>query len=393
MSLKNFSKSTWQVIRIMKKRRILHIQLLPILSGVQNAMLYLLQHLSNKKYDISVLSAPDGPLVNRVESLGFRHIALPNFERLINFKDLLVLIRLYKVCRKYKFHLVHTHSSKPGLLGRIAAKLAGVPIVVHTVQGFPFHTSQPKIHQYFYLILEKLGSYFCDMAVSVNKFERDLAIEKKILPAEKIITIYNGIEQPQANRKISKASLGFDDDDVVVGEIARFSKAKNIIKLIRISSEIAKNFDNIKFVYVGDGELWQKAKSVVKKQGVEDKIILPGWDTDIGAWNELFDISVSFSLWEGLSLSILEAMACAKPIVASDIKGNNEMVINGENGFLIADHSKRDFIDKITKLAKNENLRKFMGEKSLKIFEKKFTAERHVRKFNLLYNGLFNKKL
>jgi len=377
----------------MQKRKILHIQLLPILSGVQNAMLYLLKNLSPQKYDISVLSAPRGPLVREVEELGMHHIALPGLKRLINLKDILVLFRLYRVCRKYDFDLVHTHSSKTGLLGRIAAKLAGTKIVVHTIQGFPFHDGQSKLHQYFFRVLEKIGSYFCDMAVSVNQYEKNLAIKGKIYSSKKIVTIYNGIEIPKSKKIITHQDLGFAQNDIIVGEIARFTQAKNIINLIRLSVVIVEKYDFIKFVYVGDGELWEQANEIVTKAGVQDKIILPGWDTDIGAWNELFDISVSFSLWEGLSLSILEAMACGKPIVASNIKGNNELVKDGVNGFLVKDHDSHKFIDSICRLADNDSLRKRMGEQSLRIFEQKFTIRKYTNKFKTLYSKLFNKKL
>jgi len=181
----------------MNRIKILHIQLLPLLSGVQNMMISLLTALNPEKYEIFIISKPDGPLVEKIKNLKFHYIPIKSLRRNISFWDLIAFIEIYRICKIYRFDIVHTHSSKTGFIGRISARLAGIPRIVHTVHGFPFHQFQPNWIQYFYQIMEHVAAKFCDKIVFVNNFERELAIEKKIAPTWKVTTIYNGINIPK----------------------------------------------------------------------------------------------------------------------------------------------------------------------------------------------------
>jgi len=378
---------------IINKKRILHIQLLPLLSGVQNVMLNLITNLDSDEFEFSVISAPDGPLVNKLKELKIKHYQVPGLVRKISLKDLFVLIRIYKICRMGKFDIVHTHSSKTGFIGRISARFAGIKVVIHTIHGFPFNPFQPLPKQIFFELLEKIAAFFCDRAISVNKTERQLAIEKHIIPEKKILTIYNGIGEASPHSEIFREEFGFHKDDKIFGSVCRFSKQKNIISMIKIAIEIVEANDKIKFVFIGDGELWEDVKRMVRAKNLSAEILLPGWKSNVADWLAFFDVFVLYSLWEGLSLSILEAMSAGLPIIASDIKGNNELVKNGYNGFLVKIGNKDSFVKNILWISTHDRERDEMGKNSLKLVREKFALNRFIESYKNLYINLYQSKL
>ena len=378
----------------MKKIRILHIQLLPLLSGVQNAMLHLITNLDSKEFEFSVISAPNGPLIQKLKELNIEHFSIPELERKINIKDIIVFLKIYLICRKGNFDIVHTHSSKTGFLGRIAAKLAGIKGVIHTVQGFPFHPFQSRIAHTFFKALEKVASFFCDRIISVNKCEYEMAIKQKFIQQNKITFIYNAVKKVEAIKsKYKKSDFEFSKNDIIIGSVSRFDEPKNNINLINIAIEIVKENSNIHFIFIGNGSKLETAKRIVKENGFEKRILLPGWKNDIPDWLALFDIFILYSKWEGLSLSILEAMSAGKPIIASKIKGNNELVIDGKNGFLVEIGKHKILKEKIVWLANHKRERKKMGLESKKLVQEEFSLENFVKSYKNEYIKLYQKKL
>lgn len=377
----------------MRKFRICHVQLLPLLSGVQNMMILLLDHLDKIAYDITVISAPDGPMIGKLNEMDIRHVAFPNLIQKINFHDIPIFIQFYKFFRKERFDIVHTHSSKTGFMGRIAAKLAGVKIIIHTIHGFPFHSFQSKIIILFYQNLERIAGIFCDKAVSVNDHEREMSINKKFIAKHKIITIYNGIQELKSISHINRGELGIPDDDVIIGSVSRFSKPKNIINLISVAINVVKKFSNISFIFVGDGELFEKAKKLIDKSKTSHIIHLVGWKSNVAEWYDLFDIVMLYSRWEGLSLTILEAMSMKKPLIVSNVKGNNELVQEKKNGYLVEVGDHQDLTKKIISLSKDPQTQKKFGAESYKIFLEYYTLDRFVESYEELYKKLIKKKL
>lgn len=376
-----------------RKIRILHIQLLPLLSGVQNMMIDIMENASPDKFEFSVISAPLGPLIMKLKNMDIKHYPLHGLIREINLYDIIILFKIYKICRSGGFDIVHTHSSKTGFLGRIAARTAGISVVIHTIHGFPFNPFQSKVKQNLYKMLERIAGYFCNMTVSVNRSERELAIKDHIIPSKKIMTIYNGIDIVTSRTCIHREDLGFHKNDIIIGSVCRFSEQKNIIDVIKIAIEIAEKNNKIKFVFLGDGELWSDAEKLVQEKNLISKILLPGWKTNVRDWLSLFDIYVLYSRWEGLSLSILEAMSVGLPIIASDIKGNNELVQDGYNGYLIKIGDKTLLTQKILWLSTHDQIRNEMGKKSLILVKKFFSLKKFSDSYNNLYINLYRAKL
>lgn len=364
----------------MRKIKLLHIQLLPLLSGAQNMMLNLLKGLDNNKYEIYVLSKPGGSLIEEIKNNNFHHIPLNSLRRNLSFWDIIAFIGLIRIFRKYGFDIVHTHSSKTGFLGRIAGRFARVPKIIHTVHGFPFHQFQPRYVQKFYQMMEHLASRFCDKVVFVNNSERELTIAKKIVSPNKALTIYNGIEIPD----IKKLKSTKKTDNFVIGSVLRFWKQKNVINTVKVAIKVCQVNSKINFVFIGDGEHFDICKQMIKEAELDKRILLPGWQNNILDWLIGFDVFLLFSKWEGLPISILEAMSVGLPIVASDIKGNNELV-NSRNGYLIPVND----IDKLTKvlfsLPDKKNVLIKLGDESLKIIKEKFNIHNFISGYEEIY--------
>jgi len=344
-------------------------------------MLNLITELDPKQYEIYVISKPNGPLVDKLDYFGFNYIPVLSLRRNLSLWDFIAFIKIYQICRKYRFDIVHTHSSKTGFIGRIAARLSGIPKIIHTVHGFPFHRFQPKIIQKFYIIMEKIAAKFCDKIIFVNSFERELAIEKKIVKTEKAITIFNGIKLPEIRKE---HFYDESDDHFLIGSVSRFSRQKNVINLIKVAIKVCQKNNKIKFVFIGDGEDFSFCQKLVKNADLCNKITLEGWSNNVLERLIEFDIFLLFSRWEGLPISILEAISVGLPIITSDIKGNNELV-SEKNGILIN-------VDDVEKLEavlvdlpnRIKELKKW-GENSRKIIEQRFNFRDFISQYEKIY--------
>lgn len=365
----------------MKKIKLAHVQLLPLLSGAQNVMLTLLMNLEKEKYEIFIISKPGGPLVKKVKELGFTYIPIPFLRRDLSLLDGFAFLHFFIIFRKYKFDIVHTHSSKTGFLGRIAARLAGVKKIVHTVHGFPFHSTQPFPIRFFYQVLEKFVSQFCDKMIFVNDFEREFALKYKIVKQEKAVTIHNGVE---VDDTLIRTKLREKKGVFIIGSVLRFEKIKNIENTIRAAIDVCRKDKKIIFHFIGDGKLLPVCQQMVKTTGLEQNIIFPGWQNNISVWLRKFDVYLLFSIAEGLSISILEAMSFGLPIVASDVKGNNELVSN-RNGILISLNEVDKLSDVLVNLPPRKDELDTWGIESYRIVKEKYSLPRFISEYKKIY--------
>ena len=175
--------------------RICHLQVLPLLSGVQRSMLEIFKQLDRSRFEIHVACQGPGALTEELDRLGIRWHAIDALDRPIRpHRDWQAYCQLYRLFEQERFQIVHTHSSKPGFLGRVAARRAGVPHVVHHVRGFAFHEFSPPPKRWIYSRLERWAGRYCDRVLFVNHEEREMSVQNGWLPAEKCQTIYNGVD-------------------------------------------------------------------------------------------------------------------------------------------------------------------------------------------------------
>ncbi len=316
-------------------KKLLHIQLLPLMSGVQRFSLHLLDGLDKNEFQIWVACKPGGEFVDEVYSRGFHYISLPSFRHPISFLDLLTFVHLLGIIKKHRFDIVHTHSSKPGLFGRLAARMCSVPLIVHTSHGTAFQQDQSPLVYRFYQFVEALGNRLGHKIIFVNNSDRLFCLAKHLVSNSKAQTIYNAIP-PKLQKPLSDiASLrSLPTGEIVIGSTLRFSTQKNVIILVASACQACKQAPNLRFIILGDGEHYDLCKSIVHSHKMADRILLPGWDSDVLPWLKVFHAFVLYSRWEALPYSIIEAMTSGLPVIGSDIPSLAELVDN-DTGYLV----------------------------------------------------------
>jgi glycosyltransferase involved in cell wall biosynthesis len=361
-------------------------------------MIMLLSGLDQERYEIYVASKDNGPLIQKIKDNGWTHIPIKYFARNFSIKDLFVVPELYKIIKNIKPDIVHTHSSKPGFLGRIISKILKVKKIIHTIHGFPFHPYQNPIIRFIYQNLERLAAEAAHYNVFVNHWERLYAIEKLRFNPNKAITIYNGIDPFVIARsettKQSKNSFNHpqpsptcrSDNDLKIVSVSRFCEQKNILFTLKKAIEIVKKHQNVTFTFYGDGELFKFCKTMINENNTQDQISLEGWKDNINELLPNFDVYLLNSLWEGLSLSILEAMAAGLPIICSNIKGNNELV-DQTNGWLIDPKSDIDLMQTVQEILNDKKILLKKGEESINKVTSDFNYELFIKGYKNLYEN------
>lgn len=316
--------------------KILHVQLLPLLSGVQRVSLNEIVYLKND-FDYSLVCANEGPLTEALAEIDIPCYSIPHFCRELSAKkDLQSLLALYKLMRQKRFDVVHTHSSKTGVLGRIAAKFAGVKKVIHTVHGFAFPAATSKKSFYLYFILEWFAKFFTDELIVLNEKDREIAINKLGYAKKRVHIIANGVDINKFVPDVTAQSK----DQIRIIMVGRLWPQKDPKTLCHAVKKLLDDNINVSLTYVGDGELMHELKNLA--QDYSANISFLGWKDNISELLPQHNLFVLPSLWEGMPLAILEAMSCGLPCLVTNIPGNNDLVKDGYNGFLfeIADHEK-----------------------------------------------------
>lgn len=345
----------------MGKIKVIHIITKLELGGAQQNTIFTVNNLNKEKYEVYLAFGKGGILTNEViEKLKERAIIIPHLIREINpIYDLRALIEIYRIIKKIKPKIVHTHSSKAGILGRIASYLAGVPVIIHSIHGFGFNKYQNKFLYFLLKTLEKIVAKFTTHFIAVSKANMQQGVKEKLFPSDKVSLIRSGIDLNEfrsAKESTIKKEFNIKENFFIVSMIACFKPQKAPLDFVYIAEKIIKLDNNFKFILVGDGNLRPKIEYEIAKRKLEEHIILTGWRRDIKNIICGSHIIVLTSLWEGLPRTIIEAMACNKPIVATNVDGVKDVIIDGENGFLAQPHNIDEFVEKILMLKKNKLL-------------------------------------
>lgn len=269
--------------------------------------------------------------------------------------DLKALYRLWRFLSKNPFDIVHTHTSKPGFVGRLAARMAGVPIIIHTSHRFAFDVAGSKFRSWLFLIMERLAGRWTSQLLVVSRQNYRMALDHKIAPEAKITYIPNFIdaERFDISRKTilaKKAELGLESDSRVVGMVARLHPPKLPADFVKACAILSRRWPSTRFLLVGDGPQRGEIESLVEQQGLNGQLIMTGFRRDIPEMLAVLDVFVLPTLWEGMSISILEAMAAGKPIVTTDIEPNREILRNGESAILVSPGAPKELAAAVDRL-------------------------------------------
>jgi glycosyltransferase involved in cell wall biosynthesis len=336
--------------------------------------------------------------IQRLESEDIDFIQCPTLVRRLNIiKDLKAFFDIKKLIKKSKPLIVHTHSSKAGLLGRLAAKLAGVSIIVHTPHGHVFLGYFGPIKTRIFIILEKLASRITDKIVALTNREKEDHINLGIANENKFVVIPSGVELkkfkevPYNEKQNFKKELGIPENSLVVGTTGRLVPVKGPEFLIEAAKYIIPKYPNTYFLFVGDGHLKKNLEKKASNLGIEKNIIFLGWRNDIAEIISVYDIFVLPSLNEGMGRVLVEAMALGKPIVASNAGGIPDLVTHGKNGFLVPPKNPGQLAKYIQILLEDRERRERMGKAGKEMVEN-FSKEKMVEKIAELYKELIIQK-
>ena len=383
--------------------RIAHVITRMIIGGAQENTLFNCLDLMEEHGDEVILITgptlgPEGKLLEAGREGGLPVQTLDNLRRAIHpIRDWKGYRELLKAIDDFEPDVVHTHSAKGGFLGRAAAWKLGVPAVIHSVHGAPFHPYQSALARNAFIRLERWAARRCHHMISVADAMTDLMVDARVAPREKFTTIYSGMDvEPFANcdqhREEARRELGFGPDDIVFGKIARLFNLKGHEFLIEAARNVAKQNPRVKFLLVGDGILRDKYEQRIAELGMTDRFVLTGLvpPERVPFYLSAMDALVHTSLREGLARTLPQSLIARKPAISYDVDGAREVVITGETGFLLPPRSVEELGDAILKLAADQELRNRMGDNGAERFTEQFRHQFMTKRIRELYLKFVN---
>jgi len=340
-------------------------------------------------------------MTDELDRMQIRWHAVPSLVRPIHPRhDLRAYRDLYRLFRRGQFQLVHTQSSKPGILGRLAAHRAGVPAIVHQVQGFAFHEYSPRWKWLVYGGLERRAARYCDWMIFVSHEERRLAVNRGWIPAGRAVTIYNGVDlhatdprHREPARREYRQRWGLADDEAAILFVGRIDNSgcspKQPLMLPKIAAELEKlsPAKPWRLLVAGSGPEEPALRRLIERMGMEHRVVLLGWQENPLAMLHGADIMVQTSLAEGLPRVLVEGHAAGLPAVASDAKGNREVVGEG-TGFLCPPKEPAAFAHHLARLVDSPSLRAVLGQAARRRAESLFDGVSTGQQMVALYDEM-----
>ena len=335
--------------------------------------------------------------IEKARERGVRVVPIPSLVRRIDpLRDLRAFFSLRRLMLQERPAIVHTHTSKPGILGRWAARMASVPIIVHTPHGHVFYGHFGPVASRFFLMMERFTASITDCLIALTEGERNDYIAFSVCDADMISTIHSGVEidrytTAKVNIEDKKKSLGLSPKGLVVGTVGWLLPIKGPMYLLNAMAQVWQSHPEITLIFVGKGDLEDELRTEALRMGVPERVTFLGWRDDIPEIMQVLDILVLPSLNEGMGRVLVEAMAAGKPVVASNVGGIPDLVIQGENGLLVPAADAKALARGIESLLANPKKRKEMGEKGKKMAIK-YGSDSMVQKIDQLYLELLRKK-
>ncbi|WP_372520579.1 glycosyltransferase family 4 protein [Candidatus Ruminimicrobiellum ovillum] len=362
------------------------------LGGAQKVAISVCEKIDKTKFEPFLICGCGGILDEETKNK-IRVIFVKDLVREINpVKDLKSLFSIYKILKQEKPGIVHTHSSKAGIIGRFAARMCGIKNIIHTIHGFSFNDTQSFLKKNLFIFLEKIGAKISKYLIPVSVENTTKGLQNNIGKKEQYHYIRLGIDIENfknfKDKPSLKKELNIDEKDFLVTTIGPFKPQKNLPDFIKIAKDISENHKNFKFVIVGDGTLRKSFEQLIKEYNISDKIFLLGWRRDISNILNSSDFFVMTSLWEGLPISTIEAMCCGLSPVVNDVDGQREIIKNDFNGFLVKPYDIKTTEEKILLLAHNKQLKNTLSINAKNSIDYTFSIDYMIKKHEELYSSL-----
>jgi len=360
--------------------------------GAQRNTLLTLQGLIRDGYPSELICGPGGPLVQEAQAVGVPvHVISGLVRPLDPLRDCRTFLQLYRLFRTKKYSIVHTHSVKAGLLGRLAAYWARIPVIVHTLHGVPLELNgslQAKV----YIAMERfLGSYTHALPCVGDALRQEL-VARQIAPKDKLVTIYSGIDFSSYAQKRTpdetKRQLGVEGAWPIVGCVGRLSEQKAQYYLIEAFALLKDKWPHSRLLLVGEGELRPQLEKRIQELSLSSSVSLLGERDDIADLLNIFDIYAMCSLWEGVGRALTEAMYWGLPIVATPVNGVKEFILHEETGLLVPQRDPTALSAAITRLATDRELARRVGANAQQKARDVLDGQRMIKDTEQLYERL-----
>ena len=333
----------------------------------------------------------------RLKEIGVR-VELIDLARVPNpLRDLRALIRLVRFIRRERFDILHSHMSKGAMMGGIAGRIARVPVVVHTAQGFGWLALRnPVLRALFWIYDRTLFASTLDRLFVVSERQGDRLVADRMVDRRLMTTVYNGIDpdavRRDAQKGISRQDLGVPDDAILVVTVARLVWFKAVHTLIEAVHKLGDRAAKAHFIVVGDGNLRPELEQQIAALGLQDRVRLIGARHDAARIIKLADIFALSSVAEGMPLAIMMAMALNLPVVANAVDGVPELVIEGETGLLVPPRDPAAFAAALQRMIDDPELRRRCGDAGRTRVDENFTQRVMADKTDRLYRELLASK-
>jgi glycosyltransferase involved in cell wall biosynthesis len=363
--------------------------------GSSDIVRIMTRQLDPQAYAVSVITGltrfPGEKTKALFEDLKDRIFTVPLLRREINpFFDALAFVALYRLFRREKFDIVHTHTAKAGLLGRIAARAAGVPVIIHTPHGHNFYGYFGPVFSSVIIVIERLLSRITSRITVFTELEKEDFIRYRVISPEKISLISQGLElgsppRSHPNAAKIKEALGIGPREYAVGMIGRLEPVKGPSYFIEAAARVAREINNSKFVIVGEGSLHRQLEESAQALGIRERCIFTGWREDAPAIMSILDVLVLPSLNEAVGMVLIEAQAQGVAVIASRVGGVPEVVKDNHTGILVSPGRPDELAEAIAKLLQDEGLRTRMGNNGCDWVKGKFGPEAMGKAISDLY--------
>ena len=370
-----------------RKMKICHVITRMIVGGAQENTLLTIKGHIEKGHEVVLVTGfspgREGELLKNVEMPPFKIVEIPEMVREVSpFKDLKALRKLREYFKKEKFDVVHTHSSKAGIIGRIAARQAGVPVVVHTVHGQAFHAYEKPWKKLLYITAERIAAKYCDKIYAVAQAMIDQCVDAKVAPREKYMVVYSGMDTAafaNAGRNMElRQKLGIPENAKVIVTVARLFPMKGYEEMLPAAARLVKEFPDLHFLPVGDGPMYDELQKQIADLGLTGNFHFAGLvpPHEVCDYIAQADLLWHLSLHEGLPRAVVQALAVGIPAIGYKLDGTPEVVLNGKTGYVTAPQDVDAVVARSRELLNDAALRAEMGKNGKELVIERFAWRR-----------------
>lgn len=362
------------------------------IGGAGEHVLMLATGLDPEQYDVTACFSPGCPLDKEFYEVGLKVIPLEMRRTGGLTRSVAAYRQLRRLLAENQFDIVHTHTSVAGVIGRLAAKRAGVPVVIHMIHAYAGHEQVPALRRKLYLMIEKWLDGYTDHYVAGSDYIRTYGIDHGIMRPDKITRIYNAIRQDHISSAgdptAERTRLGIPEDSPVAGAVARLELQKGLIYFIQAMPTILQHVPDAHFIISGDGPLREVLRAETEQLGVSARVHFTEWVSKVGPVLSVLNILVTPSLWEAFGIVNLEAMACGVPVVGSRVDGIPEVIRDGETGLLVPPADPAGLAQAIIDLLRDQERAHQMGECGREWVARQFSVSATIKSHEQLYQKL-----